>query len=239
VENIRIQTTQNVDIDYQLASVGDRILAQLLDYLFFLAYIILITLGSRLTDGFGDSMAVIILMILPLFLYDLVCETFLQGQSFGKMIMKIKVVNIDGTQARFGGYLLRWMIRIIDTNLFFFCGMVALITIIVNEKGQRLGDVAAGTTVIKLRQRVTLNDTILMKVKQDYVPVFPEVIKLSDNDVFIIKEVLRKGIESHNWQIIEKLTAKTKETMGITSTAPHLQFLNTVLQDYTHFGFDK
>ncbi len=47
MDNIRIQTTQNVDIEYELASIGDRILATLLDHLFFIAYILLIVLGLR------------------------------------------------------------------------------------------------------------------------------------------------------------------------------------------------
>lgn len=237
MDNIHIQTTQNVDIDYQLASLGDRILATLLDYLFFIAYILLYILVASFVRFMGETLPVVFLLVLPILLYDLICETLLQGQSFGKMIMKIKVVKLDGTQAGFGSYLLRWLLRIIDTRL--FSGVIAVVTIILNEKGQRLGDIAAGTTVIKMKQKVTLNDTILMRRKDNYVPVFAEVVKLSDTDVAIIREVLRKGIESHNWPIIEKLTAKTKETMGITSTLPHIQFLNTVLQDYTHFGFDK
>ncbi len=237
MDNIQIQTTQNVDIDYELASLGDRILATLLDYLFFLAYFILLSIMAGITAGFGGSLTILILLCMPVLLYDLLCETFMQGQSFGKMIMKIKVVMLDGTRATFGAYLLRWLLRIVDTRL--MTGLVAVVAIIMNDKGQRIGDMAAGTTVIKMKQKVTLNDTILMRVKTDYVPVFPEVVKLSDNDIAIIKEVLKKGLESHNWPIIEKLTVKTKETMGITSNVPHLQFLNTVLQDYTHYGFDK
>jgi uncharacterized RDD family membrane protein YckC len=240
MDNIKIQTTQNVDIEYELASIGDRILATLLDYVFFLAYILMVFLFVSLINVYRwDSFEIILLIIasLPILLYDLLCETFFQGKSFGKMIMKIKVVMLDGTQAGFGAYLLRWLLRIIDTRI--FSGAVALIAILANGKGQRIGDMAAGTTVIKMKQKVTLSDTILNRVKPEYTIVFHEVSKLSDNDIAIIKDVMRVSLQSNNTQAIIRLSNKTKETMGITTNLPHAQFLATVVQDYSQYNFDK
>ncbi len=235
MENIRIQTTQNVDIEYELASIGDRILATLLDYLFFTAYGLLLLLLAALTKGvIFESMGLDVLYSLPILLYDLLCETFLEGKSFGKMIMKIKVVKLDGTQADFGAYLLRWLLRIVDTKV--LSGAIALIAILVNGKGQRIGDMAAGTTVIKMKQKVQLSDTILTRVKPDYTVVFPEAAKLSDNDVAIIKEVVAVCIQSNNYEALNKLALKTKETMGITTNLPHAQFLTAVVQDYSYLG---
>src|ERR1035437_516074 len=98
MDNIRIQTTQNVDIEYEVASIGDRILATLLDYLFFIAYFLLVVLIASLTSwAVFESIAIISLLALPILFYDLVCEVFFQGKSFGKMIMKIKVVMLNGT----------------------------------------------------------------------------------------------------------------------------------------------
>jgi uncharacterized RDD family membrane protein YckC len=237
MDNIRIQTTQNVDIEYELASIGDRILATLLDYVFFIAYGLLIGIVAGIAGGaFLENIGIIFLLILPIFLYDLLCEMFFQG-SFGKMIMKIKVVKLDGTQAGFGAYLLRWLLRIIDTRI--FSGGVALIAILANGKGQRIGDMAAGTTVIKMKQKVTLNDTILNRVKPDYTIVYPEVARLSDNDIAIIKEVMQVSLRTGNHQAIEKLATKIKATMGITVNLPHAQFLATVVQDYSQYNFDK
>ncbi|MES2591525.1 MAG: RDD family protein [Bacteroidota bacterium] len=235
MDNIRIQTTQNVDIEYEVASIGDRILATLLDYLFFLAYGLLILLIGSLTNwAIFNSLAVISLLVLPILLYDLFCEIFFQGKSFGKMIMKIKVVKMDGTQANFGAYMLRWLLRVIDTRL--FGGAVALIAILVNGKGQRVGDMAAGTTVIKMKQKIQLSDTILNKVIPDYTMVFPEVSRLSDNDIAIIKDVVQVYLRTHNYQALEKLALKTKSAMGITTNLPHTQFLSTVIQDYSYLG---
>lgn len=238
MDNIRIQTTQNVDIEYELASVGDRILATLLDYVFFIAYFVLIGIIASMTGGrFLESIALVMIVLLPVFLYDLFCEMFFQGKTFGKMIMKIKVVKLDGTQAGFGAYLLRWLLRIIDTRL--FSGGVALIAILANGKGQRIGDMAAGTTVIKMKQKVTLNDTILNRVAPTYAIVFQEVSNLSDSDIAIIKEVMVMSIRTGNNQAIERLAAKTKAAMGITTNLPHTQFLATVVQDYSQYNFDK
>ncbi len=238
MDNIKIQTAQNVDIEYEVASVGDRILATLLDYLFFTAYIFIWMFVAALTKGIiFESIAITVIIFLPILLYDLVLEALFQGKSFGKMIMKIKVVKVDGTQATFGSYLIRWLMRIVDMRL--FSGLVALITIVLNGKGQRLGDLAAGTTVIKLKQKVTLNDTILNKTRPDYTVVFPEVSKLSDNDVAIIKDVMKMSIQNDNYEAIDKLAKKTKQAMGITTNLPHKQFLAIVVQDYSHYSFDK
>jgi uncharacterized RDD family membrane protein YckC len=235
MDNIRIQTTQNVDIEYELASIGDRILATLLDYLFFLAYFLFILLIASLTSWIlFKSMAILSLLALPILFYDLACEVFFQGKSFGKMIMKIKVVKLDGTQANFGAYLLRWLLRIIDTRL--FGGAIALIVILINGKGQRIGDMAAGTTVIKMKQKVQLSDTILSKVNSDYTVVFPETAKLTDTDVAIIKEVMQVCIRSNNYEGMNRLVLKTKATMGVSTNLPNVQFLNTVVEDYSHLG---
>ena len=238
MDNIKIQTTQNVDIEYELASVGDRILATLLDYLFFLGYILLVLVFIGLIgSAIEDNLWLLVILFLPILLYDLLCEMFFQGKSFGKMIMKIKVVKLDGTQAGFGAYLLRWLLRIIDTRM--FSGGIALIAILANGKGQRIGDMAAGTTVIKMKQKVTINDTILNKIKPKYTIVYEEVSKLSDSDIAIIKEVMQVSLRTGNQQAIDRLARKTKETMGITTNLPHTQFLATVVQDYSQYNFDK
>jgi uncharacterized RDD family membrane protein YckC len=236
MENVRIQTTQNVDIEYQLASIADRILATLIDYMFFAAYALLFFMILNSFGTISENGAVIVIAFLPLMLYSLLCETFFQGKSFGKMIMKIQVVKLDGTQARFGNYILRWLLRIIDT---LFGGVVALIVIILNGKGQRLGDIAAGTTVIRLKHRTTIHDTILKNIVADYTIVFKTVSLLTDHDVAIIKDVLEFSKKNKNKEAIQKLFLKTQQVMGITTDLSPEQFLETVITDYNHYHFDK
>ena len=145
METIKINTTQNVALSYNAAGVGMRILAGLLDTVFVYAYYFLIvfifTYAIRKHEYSGDydyndnyteiMIGIAILCLLPALLYHLLCETFLNGQSFGKKIMKIKVVKIDGTQPNFGSYLVRSMFRLIDVSL--ISPIVALITVAVSK----------------------------------------------------------------------------------------------------------
>lgn len=239
-DNIKITTTQNVVIGYEQAGVGDRMLAALLDYVFIVVYYLLAMLLLGLIANLrllGSGWAVMTLINLPVLFYDLVCEVFLQGQSFGKKIMKIKVVKLDGSQPDLGAYLLRWAFRIID-GIAFLC-TVELIAVVLSEKAQRLGDMAAGTTVIRLKQKVTLRDTILYRPKSDYKVVFPEIAKLSDKDIAVIKEVFDHCSRNNNYFALAKLAQKTKEKMGVTSTLPDMQFIKVVLLDYSNYEFDN
>ena len=238
MENVRIRTTQNVEIEYQLASLGDRVLATLLDYLFFFAYLIIIGIITSIAGignnwGPGLSMAV----FLPILLYSLVCETFFQGRSFGKMVLKIQVVKLDGTPPHFSNYLLRWALTLIDSVVSF--GIVAILSIIINGKGQRLGDMAAGTTVIRLKQKNTIHDTILKTIDPGYIPVFKEATYLTDHDVSIIKEVLEFSKKSNNQSAFLKLAQKIKQTLGVNTDLTDIQFLETIIADYNHLYSEK
>ena len=234
-EHIKIETTQNVAIQYELASVGDRIFAYLIDVLvlsayFFLMAIILSTLEIASVAIF------IILFFLPLVFYDLLSEIFMNGQSIGKRARKIKVVRQDGSQASLGNYLLRWLFRAIDITL--FSGAVAVIFILWRGTGQRLGDLAAGTAVIKLKTKASLDDTILTEVAQDYQVQIPGVEKLSDSDIALVKEVLQTmatlSDRLKRQELIRKLQAKLEKKMGIQSDLQPQVFLETVLKDYNH-----
>ena len=234
---VRIQTAQNVDIEYEVASVGDRILAYLIDVVIILSYIILVALLTFL----GSK--VVVLLYLPILLYDLLLEILMDGQSFGKRQRQIKVVKLDGSQPGIGSYLLRWLLRLIDLSL--FSGGVALITILINGKGQRLGDIAAGTAVVKLKQRATLDGTIFVEVGADYIPVFPLVAGLDAGAIATVKEVLqttarqgKRGMDDP-----EQLLAKTKEVLegalGLSSELPPRDFLTTVIKDYNALHGDR
>jgi len=235
MERVGINTSQNVAIDFRLASIGDRIVASLLDYVFFLAYYIIILFVASINNWADDSTAFWVVVSLPILFYDLLSEVFMNGQSFGKMIMKIKVIKLDGSPANFGSYLLRWMFRIIDT--IGFTGAVALITVLINGKGQRIGDIAAGTTVIKLGKKITLNDTILNKAKSDYKIVFNEVKHLTDKDIIIVKTALSYGLKHQKYEVINKSSDKIRETLNITTEMKPIPFLQTIVKDYTHFQF--
>jgi uncharacterized RDD family membrane protein YckC len=240
---LSINTTQNVQINFTAATVGDRILAYLLDLLIKGAYGIVIygiffyALGiNKLFDDMDQWSVAAIVMIfaLPIIIYSIVSESMLEGQTIGKKLMKIKVVKIDGYQASFAEYLMRWFFRIIDISL--LSGVVALITVITSQKSQRLGDMVAGTSVITLKNNISISSTILEEIGTEYVPIYPLVIKLSDNDMRIIKETFIKAKAKNDSVTIAKLRDKIETVTGIKNQSGNdSDFVKTVLKDYNFY----
>jgi len=234
MEAIRIQTAQNVFIEYQPASVGDRILATLIDGVVAWCFVILLSvLISSLGVHVGTTIS--ILLFTPYLFYHLLSEIFMDGQSIGKRAMNIKVVKLDGSQPTLGSYLLRWLLRPVDV---FFFGAVAMITISASQKGQRLGDIAAGTSVVSTRQRHRLRDMVLPEAEEAYTPLYPEAVRLTDRDVAIIRESLQayhKSEEQDSW-LIQSLAEKVQNLLGVRTRQTYVEFLRTVLKDHTHLS---
>jgi uncharacterized RDD family membrane protein YckC len=243
MENIGIETTQNVDILYNVASIGDRVLSQIIDLLVLFGYgfgmiFVVLFLGDTFSGSpFYYPTAIFIVLYIPFFFYDFLCEIFLNGQSIGKKVLKIKVVKIDGSQPGIGSYFLRWLIKPLD--VFFTYGSVGIITMLINGKGQRLGDLAANTTVIKLKQEVKLEEIMIPKVIQNYEVKFPLVNLLSDQDIQVIRDVLnhRRNTDAISYQnILEKAKVRIANKMGVQSEMNALFFLDTVIKDYTYLN---
>lgn len=237
MQTINIQTTQNVDISYEVANVGDRLLARLLDWVIFVVLYIVISIVSASMMLF-DSPGLMLVLFSPILLYDLICETLFGGRSFGKMIMHLRVVKVDGSAPGFGNYLIRWMFRLLEGFGPVFPGL-CLLVVLINGKGQRFGDIVAGTTLISTKNKVKLHDTIMMPYNPHYVIQFPQVAQLSDRDVGLIREVLRQAMNSQNYPAVERLAARVKEVIGIAPMMPAMQFLHIVLNDYTHHNFEQ
>lgn len=230
---IRIQTAQNVAINYEIASLGDRIAGALIDAVIKIVYVFAIAMFFGIITGTIPGFKAwyfIIPFFLPVLFYTLLCETFLNGQTFGKKAMNTKVIRLDGIEPNFGNYLVRWLFKLIDEQMFY----IGLIIIAVSDKGQRVGDIVAGTTVIKLRKQLNYYDTIEEPFDENYKIVFSQVHNLNDKDIAIIKEVLETNLHTGNYEIIENLARKTKEVLMIDSGMPPVAFLKTILKDYAH-----
>ena len=155
------------------------------------------------------------------------------GQTPGKRINKTRVVKLDGSKPTLGNYLLRWMMRIIDIQM--ATGSVAVLTILLNGKGQRLGDLAAGTTIISEKKRVTLQEVLLADAAEDYSPTFQQVTLLSDADAQTIKKLYHTALQKRKHAIIIKLHERIIEITGIKTELKPIDFLKVVLTDYDYY----
>ncbi len=242
MSEIQINTTQNVNINFTLASVGERVVAHVIDLVIKLAYagiVVWILSGMRNDSGFMDDwddwsiISVYVLLLFPAIFYTLILESLFEGQTIGKKVMKIRVVKIDGYQASFVDYLIRWFFRIIDLNM--LSGFIALIAVIVSEKGQRLGDMTAGTSVISLKNRVLISHTILEEIGEDYKPLYPSVIRLSDNDMRIIKETFLIAKRGKDNDTLNKLRAKVEQVIETKSDQQTIPFIDIIIKDYNFY----
>ncbi len=229
---IDINTTQNVLITHPAASIGKRILAQIIDFIIIIFYSIFVSFIVGLLGNRNTS--VMILLYLPVIFYSFLSELFFQGQSLGKMALSIRVVKLDGAQPSVIDYFIRWIFRIIDIP---FYGSVAIITIAINGKGQRLGDLAAGTTVIDTTRKTNINTSIYRKLPDDYQLQFSQVEKLDEKDIKIINKVLNHHKKNYSREttnmLINAKEAIMKKT-GIKTTMPPRQFLQTIIKDYNY-----
>ena len=229
MDTLKIDTSQNIDIEQPIASIGERIAATLLDMLFIMSYTSII---AFIAGGLHYSW-VIFFVFLPVAIYSITSELLMNGQSWGKKILKIRVVKMDGTPTTFSAYFLRWILRLIEILVMF--GSLATVTIILNRKGQRLGDIAANTTVIRLRDK-SLKETIYTQVPDDYTVVYPEVSKLSINDIYTIKEVLEvlrsRQYNIQKFTIAQKTREAIEEKINIKGSQDTVAFFQTILRDY-------
>lgn len=233
---IKITTTQNIEIEYELATIFDRILAWLIDILILIAYVfiaVLVVLAIGLS-----SRGAIAVATLPALLYHLACEIFFQGQSIGKMAMRIKVVRVDGGPANVGNYLLRWVLRLVEVNPAMFYGGFAVGSIAFSKQGQRFGDMIAGTTVIKLDRKVSLSETVFAPNKEGYQALFPEVTKLDDQDIATIRDVLRQYRMEPDSNLLRTCANRVCHVIGVKppENMSAEQFLKFVLKDFTHLS---
>jgi len=235
MDNFHIETAQNITIKQNVAALSTRIGAFLLDMLIIAGYyIIILLIINALGFSLDESLYVYYaLLSLPVFFYSLLFETLMNGQTPGKYLSKIRVTKLDGSKPTFSSYLIRWVLRLIDISL--ASGSVALLTILLNGKGQRLGDLAAGTTVISEKKNITIDDTLIVDIPEEYKPTFPQVTLLNDKDVQTIKELYLKAKRNGNHKTILKLHLKLIELTGIKTEMQPINFIDLIIKDYNYF----
>jgi len=243
MSNLQITTTQNVNLFFTPASVGERILAYGVDLLIKIAYVVVVGILFFQVFNVKDLnisnnmllIAILSLLSLPVVFYTLVSETLMEGQTIGKKLVKIRVVKIDGYQAGFFDFFIRWIFILVDINMGFAPGLV---TMIITRHTQRLGDLAAGTAVITEKSKYDISNTILMDVDDKYEPYFAQnqVLLFSDNDMRIIKENAETAFNKDNFKLLTHLVQKIESVMNIRNPfKSERELLETLQKDFNYY----
>ncbi|BDW91370.1 RDD family protein [Flagellimonas marinaquae] len=234
MEQFQIETAHNITINQNTSHLGERMLAYIIDSFIIMVYFILmIVFLVSLDIEIEDQWAFYLILSLPAFFYYLLFETLMDGKTIGKSAMKLRVVKLDGSKPNFGNYFVRWALRIIDVSL--TSGGAAVLTILIRGKGQRIGDVAAGTTVISEKKRISLKDTLLRELPEDYKPTFPQVTVFKDQEMQTIKELYDKAKLNGNHNIIVSLDQRIKEVTKVQTSLQPIEFVDVVIKDYNYY----
>ena len=241
-----IITSQYVQIDQTPASIGERILARAIDILLIAIYLIAaivvvsaIEKESQIFGLLGEDGAIIfsLILMLPVFFYSLLWEVFNQGQSPGKKLLGIRVVMKDGTTPNLSAYLLRWLLLLVDLHITQFIGIIC---IALSKNNQRIGDMAAGTLVIKEKNYHKINVTLdeFRHLSYDYRPVFHQAENLSLEQVNLINQTLFR-YDADRPQRIYELGIKVRDFLHINPPVNDEALLQTLTRDYQYYALEE
>ena len=245
MDKIKIPTSFNIELEFETAEFHKRLFAWIIDIIILYCYIIIVSKllnyyvtankpsGQNLPFWYNLS-GLVMLLYIPVLLYHLVCELTMNGQSIGKKLMRIKVISENGSRPALYQFLMRWLLRLADFGI--SLGLAGFISVLVSKKSQRLGDIAAGTLVIKTNTKPALSDTVFFELEDDYQPRYKDVMRLSDRDMNVIKSILDASIKHKNFELAERTSGKIRTVLNIQEYQHPVEFLETVLKDYNYLS---
>jgi uncharacterized RDD family membrane protein YckC len=172
-EKLTIDTPEQVGIEFELAGVGSRFFAALIDFLCMLIFLVIAVVlalagiegrdevtrklsenaarSESWTNGVGATATILIMLAVFVVIwgYYIICEMLMAGASPGKRALGLRVIRDDGLPIGFSNSLLRNLVRIVDFMP--WCYGVGLVTMFASSRSQRLGDLAAGTLVVRVQ----------------------------------------------------------------------------------------
>ncbi|HYM94754.1 MAG TPA: RDD family protein [Chitinophagaceae bacterium] len=262
---LRIPTNFNIDLEFEVPEFYRRLLAWLIDVaiLYFYLKIAGVIFENVASNGNPFSKDrdynlhfFSILLWVPVFIYHPFCEITLNGQSPGKKIMGLRVVNENGGKPGISQFLIRWLIRTADLmiviiillNVYILAnkqlmwaliGSIGLlitdiVLVIATRKGQRLGDILAKTILIRINTRGSIEDTVFVDVADNYIPSFPQIMRLNDKDINAIKSILETAKKRGDYNMAAAASEKIKTHLQINSSLPPFDFLDILLKDYNY-----
>lgn len=258
MSTIAVTTPFNIDLEFQTAPFGRRLLAWLVDiivitlYYYIMLRFVLDVFKSSANLASGGEL---FLVVIPVLLYQPVMEIFFNGQTLGKKVMGLKVIDIKGQEPTTGQYIIRWILSI--GNLFiyiipfyilsvpFFAVFFLIfyipdvIAMAASSKSQRLSDIPAGTVVIDNRHVISINETIYLPVEDAaYKPRFPQVMRLTDKDINGIRNLLEAKKSRDMDTYTDQVAYRIREVLQIENTfgngMPSYDFLRQLLKDYNY-----
>lgn len=266
---IKIPTNFNIELEFEVPEFYRRLLALIFDFIieFFYfriaieIYISIIRSSNILDEDTQYNLwSVKLLLFLPIMIYHVVLEITMNGQSIGKRIMGLRVVDEFGGKASISQFLIRWLLRISDlwivilvllllsspnlanmeSLVVFLFGMGFLITdiilVISSKKGQRIGDILAHTILIRTHSKSSIEETVFQEVSDNYIPSYPAIMQLSDKDINAIKSILQTARKKGDFQMAENAAEKIKNHLKIDSDISPFDFLEILLKDYNYLS---
>jgi uncharacterized RDD family membrane protein YckC len=256
-------TNFNIELEFPAAPFHRRLFAWILDIIILFIYGWLGLAAIEwldITSGSKTSVTLFAILLIPLLTYHLMCEVTMNGQSLGKKIMGIRVVNENGGQPGIGQLTVRWLIRTSDimalslilsvpaaaanSNGRFFWQfaiplalfMVDVILVNASKKQQRLGDMLAHTLLIRATQKHSIHDTLFLNIGDNYKPSFPQVMQLSDRDMNSLKSILDTAKNRGDFNLAEMASDKIKNHLKIETALSPFEFLEVLLKDYNYLS---
>jgi len=145
-----IITPEAVVLNFELAGIGSRAIAYTIDLVVQFASLFAFFSVAGFAAG-GSEVGAIVMLLVGLITivlgYPIYFETFRGGRTLGRMVVGTRVVSVEGAPIRFRQAFIRALLGVID--LLISAGGVAVVTALLNRRGQRLGDMVAGTMVIR------------------------------------------------------------------------------------------
>ncbi len=238
MRTLEIRTAQNVAIEYTLADVRDRALALLVDMIVMtlISVVLMFLYGSFMPANLMNS--IMYFTAFPVvILYSLVSEIAGNGLSIGKKMLGIKVVKVNGTEARMSDYLIRWAFRLID--IYLSLGVVGTVMVNSTVRGQRIGDILANTTVIRIRpsgQHLGLKQIEKMRAAGTHTPHYKEVLQMSETEMLLVKSTIeqfeRFPNPAHREAIVELSEILKKRLRIVAKEKNEIAFLQSLINDY-------
>lgn len=236
-----IVTPEAVLLEFSEAGLGSRSLAFLVDLAIrgVLVYAVVLVLGVA---GFAlDDTVIVVTLIATTFaallVYPVFCETVWNGRTPGKMVVGLRVVTVEGAPVRFRHAAIRSGLGIVDFLV--GAGSVAILSALATRQSQRLGDLAAGTIVIRERQAAAFSQPIVFQVPPGWEPYGAslDVARLSDEAYILVRSFLLRTSQLRPAARAERaadLASRVAATIGVDlpSWADPESFLVTVAAAY-------